>query len=400
MSAGARDAARPEVLLLGFGAVGALYGFILQRGGARVTAVCRSNYESVREHGIDVDSAKFGVHRGWRPDRVIHEPEQLGNTNIDYVVCTVKCVPDLRYNSETMRPYLEHSRAARPGRLPAVVLIQNGIDIEEEVYQSLVNVREPLASAVIGGLSWVGVTLLGEGTRIAHGAMERLCVGLYPMPDIAAPSAEVEASYKAFLCTLKQGGSDVEGSDDIEAVRWSKVLWNISWGGLSTMSRQPVSVLLRAEMLPYAVGVVRRLMLELISVARAHGITEARLPIAMVDTTFNFSLSSSPATFVSPADPSAQIPRHITDTLTDDFKPSILVDLERGRPMELEAIFGNLIKRARAYGVETPRLDLIVAALMPLQMEFIRRATHAPADGESSVYNPSPSKEATSGTPV
>ena len=66
----------PEVLLLGFGGVGTLYAYILQTGGANVTAVCRSNYETVRANGIDVLSAKFGEHRAWRPTRVIREPEE------------------------------------------------------------------------------------------------------------------------------------------------------------------------------------------------------------------------------------------------------------------------------------------------------------------------------------
>ena len=43
---------RPEVLLIGMGGVGVLYAFILQNGGANVTAVCRSNYEAVRDRGI------------------------------------------------------------------------------------------------------------------------------------------------------------------------------------------------------------------------------------------------------------------------------------------------------------------------------------------------------------
>ena len=66
-----------EVLLLGLGAVGTLYAYILQSGGANVTAVCRSNYQVVRDHGIDIVSDKFGEHPKWRPTRVIQRPEDV-----------------------------------------------------------------------------------------------------------------------------------------------------------------------------------------------------------------------------------------------------------------------------------------------------------------------------------
>jgi 2-dehydropantoate 2-reductase len=42
-------------------------------------------------------------------------------------------------------------------------------------------------------------------------------------------------------------------------------------------------------------------------------------------------------------------------------KPSILQDLELGRPMEIDTIFTLPLKLARLAGVETPRLDLMVA---------------------------------------
>lgn len=74
---------RPEVLLIGFGAVGALYAFVLQRGGARITAVCRSNYETVKEKGINVISEKYGSHMNWRPDQVVRSPEEVKDTKFD-----------------------------------------------------------------------------------------------------------------------------------------------------------------------------------------------------------------------------------------------------------------------------------------------------------------------------
>jgi len=65
----------PQVLTIGFGALGTLYSFILQAAGAQVTAVARSNYEVVSKHGITVNSGKFGNFESWKPTRVINDPE-------------------------------------------------------------------------------------------------------------------------------------------------------------------------------------------------------------------------------------------------------------------------------------------------------------------------------------
>lgn len=66
-----------EILCVGFGALGVLYSWVLeQSGGARVTAVCRSNYDSVKEVGVDIISAKFGHHLGYKPYRVVKNAEE------------------------------------------------------------------------------------------------------------------------------------------------------------------------------------------------------------------------------------------------------------------------------------------------------------------------------------
>ncbi len=52
----------------------------------------------------------------------------------------------------------------------------------------------------------------------------------------------------------------------------------------------------------------------------------------------------------------------------------MLLDIDAGRPFELEPIVGSLIERARAKRVETPRLDLIYASLKFIQDANIRKA--------------------------
>lgn len=74
---------RPEVLLIGFGAVGAFYAYVLQRGGANVTTVCRSNLASVRSRGVDIVSMKLGESPHWQPTRVAGSPEDTRGIEFD-----------------------------------------------------------------------------------------------------------------------------------------------------------------------------------------------------------------------------------------------------------------------------------------------------------------------------
>jgi 2-dehydropantoate 2-reductase len=142
------------------------------------------------------------------------------------------------------------------------------------------------------------------------------------------------------------------------------VLWNAAWGGLATLARQTVLEILQEDNLDITADLVRKIMMEVISVARACGYGEDQLPLSSMDEVFNLTYS--------------QAPRFLKDgqkgNLKDDFKPSLLVDLEAQRPMELSPIIGNVILKARQHNVNVPRLEVIFAALRPSQMQFVHKA--------------------------
>ena len=46
-----------------------------------------------------------------------------------------------------------------------------------------------------------------------------------------------------------------------------------------------------------------------------------------------------------------------------DYKPSTLLDFLAGKPLELEPIWGEPLRRAQAKGVPVPRLQALYAAL-------------------------------------
>lgn len=93
------------------------------------------------------------------------------------------------------------------------------------------------------------------------------------------------------------------------------VLWNAAWGGLCTLARQPVRTMLLDENLPTTAETVRKIMLEILYVARACGYNEDQLPSKSVDAIFDLTYSQAPK-FLGPDTPS---------NLRADFKPSLLV---------------------------------------------------------------------------
>lgn len=381
------SATAPNVLCIGFGALGTIYSYLLKCGGAKITAVARSNYDTLRTDGILISSAKYGKIEGWKPDRVIREsePEQAKDIVYDYVVCTFKNIPDLKAASAVIKPFLAQPTDSS-ARLPTIVLIQNGVGIEEEVQKALVECETPLAGHVISAVAWIGANLTEGGKRVDHGSLERLEIGIYgrttaPIAQngLRQKSEEETRALKQFADLYTQGGGGGAIVDDIEAIRWQKVLWNASWGGLSTLARLPVATLLQEETLHYSVGVVRRIMLEIMYVARSCGIGEDRFPSSAIDKAFELSLLSSPVKGVH--DPSKGA------SISPDFKPSILLDLENGRPMELEPIIGNIVAKARLTNTDTPRLDLILAALKINQVKAIAAATTVAPSADSERQN-------------
>ena len=171
---------QPEILCIGFGALGTIYSYLLSRGGASITAVARSNYTTLTTTGIHISSAKYGEVEAYKPTRTIREssPEDARDRVYDYVVCTFKNVPDQKSASSVIKPFLR--AGGEREKLPTIVLLQNGVGIEEEVQRNLVECEEPVAKGVISAVAWIGANLVEGGTKVVHGALERLEFGTYP----------------------------------------------------------------------------------------------------------------------------------------------------------------------------------------------------------------------------
>lgn len=307
-----------RILLFGAGAIGAVYVYTFMRAGAEVTAVCRSNYETVRRDGFMMYSTRFGDVR-FRPNVVRVAEEAASSGPWDFVVVCSKCFPGSSPSlSDMIKPVV--------GPSTAIILIQNGIDIEAEVATTYP--KNPILSCVV----YLPTTQIRPGV-IDYGATQKetlnmLELGTYPA---SAPSSHKLAA-EQLAALVQKGGGEAQVYDNIQPQRWSKLVVNASWNPITALSLCSDADFLRSS--PSAVELVRNVMYEVVDLARAVKIEGVTKEVA-----------------------DKHLSRHCARTAGKE--PSMLTDVREGRPFEVEAIVGNTVRLAREYGVKTPLLDAL-----------------------------------------
>lgn len=296
----------PTVLVIGAGAVGALFGSALARQGVEVSVVCRSDYDAVSRDGYFIRSETFGDHT-FRPVRVYRNSAECVAPP-DYVLLTVKVLPSVD-RVALLRPVV--------GPSTTIVLIENGIDIEEEIASAFAG------NEILSSLAFVGVGRGAPG-EIVHQSFGSLVIGRYPS-GIGAAAERLAALFVA-------GGVPCKLTDNVVSARWQKAVWNAPFNPISILGGVlDTAAMLRTE---GDRAFIRQAMQEVCNVAAAAGCPQSpKLIDAMIANT-----SSMPA-----------------------YKTSMALDYENARPMEVEAILGNVVRSARKLDVATPALDAIYA---------------------------------------
>lgn len=296
----------PSVLIVGAGAIGALFGSCLARQGARVSVVCRSDFDAVRRAGYTIRSELLGNHR-FVPADVFRNVTDCPAPP-DYVVLTVKVLPEVD-RVALVRPAV--------GPRTVVVLIQNGIDIEAEFVSAFPG------NELLSTLAFVGVSRTAQG-EIHHQTLGSLVMGRYPS-GITPAAQKLAALFEA-------AGVPCKLTADVIGARWQKAVWNASFNPISIMG----GVLDTGMMLKTAEdeAFVRQVMREICAIAAADG---HPMPPKLVDQLVAATLAMPP------------------------YKTSMALDYENGRPMEIEAILGNAVRAGRRHGVAIPALETIYA---------------------------------------
>ncbi len=302
---------KTRVLVLGAGAVGSFYGAILKRGGAEVSVISRSDYETVVEHGLNIASPLGDL--SFRPDAVYRDSAAFAASGAeapDFLVVTLKLVEGVD-RVALMRPLV--------GPETTLVLIENGIDIEPEIARAFPD------NVLISGLAFVAVSRMAPG-RMEHKAYGWLVLGDYPQ-------GAGQQSH-AFAEMLEAGGVKGDVRDDVIRERWKKCVWNTAFNPASVLAGgADTSVLLET---PGGEELIRSVMGEVLQVAEAEGyLLNPAIPDKLLETTRNM-----------PA-----------------YHNSMALDFINGRAMEVEPILGNVVRLGDRHGLAIPRLRTVYSLL-------------------------------------
>jgi 2-dehydropantoate 2-reductase len=298
-----------RIAIVGAGAVGTYYGAKLAHGGRDVHFLMRGDLSDVRRDGIFVR----GESEDFRVSKVncYNSTKEIGPC--DLVIIAVKTTS----NSDLVDlvPPLLHEKTM-------VLTLQNGLGNEEFL------AKQFGAERVLGGLCFIAVT------RHSKTEVERYDYGLVIVGELegAAQSRTQEVADEFIRAEVK-----CKVTDDIALERWRKLIWNIPFNGLSILAGGiDTAAIVHDEHLRQ---LTLDLMAEVIKAANQCG-----HPLA--------------------ADAWRE---HIkrSEKMTG-YKPSTLQDWEAGKPLEIEAIWREPLRRAIAAGGQMPRTEMIYELLKAL----------------------------------
>ncbi len=316
-----------KIAVVGCGALGSFYGAKLIRAGQDVHFLLRSDYDAVRRRGVFIQSPEgnFNV----RP-HCARTPEDIGPS--DLILIGLKTTANDQF-PKLLPPLV--------GSNTAILTLQNGLGNEAQLAKLF-----PIEQ-ILGGLCFVCLNRIEPGV-IRHLDHGRVILGEYnrwPEPrthDIAA--------------LFRDAGIPCKVTDNLAQAHWEKLVWNIPFNGLGVASAAGYDAIAGNDSTgKFVVGpclttdqlladsrwekLVRELMLEVIRSANALGCS------------LDESVSKK------------QIER--TRTM-GAYKASTLVDFERGQPLELESLFLEPLRQAKAAGVPVPRLEKLASVLQQL----------------------------------
>ncbi len=291
--------------IIGVGAIGGYYGCKLAYSGQEVHFLSHSDYEFVKERGMQVDSCDGSFHL--KQVNVYQYPKDM--PKCDVVIVGLKTTNN-HLLSELLPPLLhEHT---------VVVLIQNGIGVEADVQKMFPDVQ------LIAGLAFI-CSAKTEPGRVNHQCYGSINLGNYSCKD--------ERLFSAILNDFTNAGIQA-GSVPYEEARWKKAVWNMPFNGMTVALNTRTDLLLKQ---PATRQLIRDLMMEVIEAAHHLGVTG-------LDEAF--------------ADKMIQM----TDEMTP-YSPSMKLDFDFHRPMEIYYLYTRPIQIAREAGFSMPKLEMLEAEL-------------------------------------
>lgn len=302
-----------RIAVIGAGAVGGYYGARLAQAGNDVSFIARGvNLEAIRARGLSVRSPLGdAVVRA----RAESDPALVGP--VDLVILAVKT----------------YSNPEALGLLPplvgpgtSVLTLQNGVDSADEIGA---RVRP---DCVLAGATYIIATLAEPGVIQHTGPARRIVFGeAFETRALTPRVMEIER-------VLGAADIQAEGVPDSRIPIWEKFIFLAPFAGLTAAARLPLGPLWPV---PEFRASFERAMAEVEQLARAAGVGVA-------------------------SDVRAQKMRYLDESPAAS-RSSLMMDLVAGRPIEVEALLGAVVRRGRAAHVPTPVMAALYGVLKPFE---------------------------------
>jgi len=291
--------------VIGTGAIGGYYGARLAQSGQEVHFLLHRDYDYVIQNGFCVDSCEGNF--------CLPHPHVYSNTfqmpPSDVVIVALKSTNN-HLLSRLLPPLLQ------PHTI--VLLIQNGIGIEEDLQQQFPEV------SLAAGLAFICSAKTQPG-RVNHQCYGSISIGNYSCPQPELIDQLVEEFTDAGIPTQQV---------EYATARWRKAVWNMPFNGMTVALNCRTDQLLRH---PSTRQLIRQQMMEIVTATRV-------MNIPNIDEAFVEKMIS------------------MTDEMTP-YCPSMRLDWDYHRPMELFYLYTRPLALAREAGAPMPRLEMLEAQL-------------------------------------
>ena len=299
-----------KVALVGPGAVGGFYGGMLARSGADVRFLFRSTYEDVVRDGLSLVLHASNENFYVEPLQAYENSSEIGVC--DWVILAAKA---------TANPQLDEVLSPLVDENTGLLTLQNGMGNVERLAELFGHSR-----TIVGGLCFTCIN------RTSPAVVESIFPGYVQFGQVGQPLSN---KAREIMCAFSEAGVDAREAVSLDEALWRKLCWNVPFNGLSVSAGGITTDKILAD--PELAGRARSLMEELQEAASEFGV---EIEDRFLDRQF---------TLTEPMGP---------------YKPSSLIDFLAGREVEVDAIWGEALRRGEAAGVSMPELKKLHGELL------------------------------------
>lgn len=295
--------------IVGTGGIGGYYGGCLAKAGHPVHFLLHSDYEYVLKNGLKIDSVNGDFHL----EKVSAYKNSQDMPKCDVVLVCLKTIQN-HILSSILKPLL-HEKTV-------VVLVQNGMEMEQELSEQLPS------TSIVGATAFICTTKVGPG-HIHHAE--------YGALTLAKHCGDCDEIIRQIASDFENASVNVSVFDDLNSVRWKKLVWNIPYNGLAVVLNAATDTLTNN---PDSRKLVIDLMNEVVSAGRTCG---AKISDSFIDKMIAMTEKMTP------------------------YSPSMKLDYDARRPMEIQTMFTNPIAIAKAQGFEMRKTEMLEQQLRFLE---------------------------------